>query len=149
MLKTWSCGGLRPLAAALAAPFRILDLGGWMSRTRCDPCIYKLQRGEEYAILGLYVDDLIIAATSKKINDNLASEIDIYVTLTEKKDCGPFIGIEIKRGEDEIYLSQTHYIESILYRFGQEECNRVQTPGDQNQNLDEYLDSKPVDKTVY
>ncbi|UYV81654.1 hypothetical protein LAZ67_20001822 [Cordylochernes scorpioides] len=51
-----------------------------MIRTKCDPCVYKLQRGEE---------------------------------------------------------------------FGLEECNSVQTPGDQNQNLDEYLDSKPVDKTVY
>ncbi|UYV70259.1 hypothetical protein LAZ67_7002299, partial [Cordylochernes scorpioides] len=120
-----------------------------MIRTKCDPCVYKLQRGEEYAILGLYVDDLIIAGTSKEINDNLASEIEKYVTLTEKKDSEPFIGIEIKREEDGFYLSQTHYIDTILHRFGLEECNSVQTPGDQNQNLDEYLDSKPVDKTVY
>ncbi|UYV82162.1 hypothetical protein LAZ67_21001178 [Cordylochernes scorpioides] len=120
-----------------------------MIRTKCDPCVYKLQRGEEYAILGLYVDDLIIAGTSKEINDNLASEIEIYVTLTEKKYSEPFIGIEIKREEDGFYLSQTHYIDTILHRFGLEECNSVQTPGDQNQNLDEYLDSKPVDKTVY
>ncbi|UYV71898.1 hypothetical protein LAZ67_9000983 [Cordylochernes scorpioides] len=118
-------------------------------RTKCDPCVYKLQRGEEYAILGLYVDDLIIAGTSKEINDNLASEIEKYVTLTEKKDSEPFIGIEIKREEDGFYLSQTHYIDTILHRFGLEECNSVQTPGDQNQNLDEHLDSKPVDKTVY
>ncbi|UYV67114.1 hypothetical protein LAZ67_4003926 [Cordylochernes scorpioides] len=96
-----------------------------MIRTKCDPCVYKLQRGEEYAILGLYVDDLIIAGTSKEI------------------------GIEIKRAEDGFYLSQTHYIDTILHRFGLEECNSVQTPGDQNQNVDEYLDSKPVDKTVY
>ncbi|UYV73960.1 hypothetical protein LAZ67_11001597 [Cordylochernes scorpioides] len=120
-----------------------------MIRTKCDPCVYKLQRGEEYAILGLYVDDLIIAGTSKEINDNLASEIEKYVSLTEKKDSEPFIGIEIKREEDGFYLSQTHYIDTILHRFGLEECNSVQTPGDQNQNLDEYLDSKPVDKTVY
>ncbi|UYV67099.1 hypothetical protein LAZ67_4003889 [Cordylochernes scorpioides] len=120
-----------------------------MIRTKCDPCVYKLQRGEEYAILGLYVDDLIIAGTSKEINDNLASEIEKYVTLTEKKESEPFIGIEIKREEDGFYLSQTHYIDTILHRFGLEEFNSVQTPGDQNQNLDEYLYSKPVDKTVY
>ncbi|UYV72108.1 hypothetical protein LAZ67_9001837 [Cordylochernes scorpioides] len=93
--------------------------------------------------------DLIIAETSKEINDNLASEIEKYVTLTEKKDSESFIGIEIKREEDGFYLSQTHYIDTFLHRFGLEECNSVQTPGDQNQNLDEYLDSKPVDKTVY
>ncbi|UYV72048.1 hypothetical protein LAZ67_9001660 [Cordylochernes scorpioides] len=108
-----------------------------MIRTKCDPCVYKLQRGKEYAILGLYVDDLIIAGTSKEINDNLASEIKKYVTLTEKKDGEPFIGIEIKRAEDGSYLSQTHYIDTILHRFGLEECNSVQTLGDQNQNLDE------------
>ncbi|UYV67933.1 hypothetical protein LAZ67_5002532 [Cordylochernes scorpioides] len=65
----------------------------------------------------------------------------------EKKDSEPFIGIEIKRAEDGFYLS--HYIDTILNRFGLEECNSVQTPGDQNQNLNEYSDSKPVVKTVY
>ncbi|UYV81528.1 hypothetical protein LAZ67_20001451, partial [Cordylochernes scorpioides] len=119
-----------------------------MIRTKCDPCVYKLQRVEEYAILGLYVDDFIIAATSKEINDNLATEIEKYVIRTEKKDSEPFIGIEIKRAENGFYLSQTPYIDTILHRFGLEECDSVQTPGDQNQNLDEYLDSKPVDKTV-
>ncbi|UYV74977.1 hypothetical protein LAZ67_12001953 [Cordylochernes scorpioides] len=69
--------------------------------------------------------------------------------LYEKKDSEPFIGIEIKREEDGFYLYQAHYIDTILHRFGLEECNSVQTPGDQNQNLDEYLDSKPIDKTVY
>ncbi|UYV76607.1 hypothetical protein LAZ67_14001436 [Cordylochernes scorpioides] len=42
-----------------------------------------------------------------------------------------------------------HIIRGIHPRFGLEECNNVQTPGYQNKNLDDYLDSKSVDKTVY
>ncbi|UYV65814.1 hypothetical protein LAZ67_3005530, partial [Cordylochernes scorpioides] len=109
----------------------------------------EIEKHKVWTLVPRENDDLIIAGTSKEINDNLASEIEKYVTLTEKKDSEPFIGIEIKREEDGFYLSQTHYIDTILHRFGLEECNSVQTPGDQNQNLDEYLDPKPVDKTVY
>ncbi|UYV82191.1 hypothetical protein LAZ67_21001303 [Cordylochernes scorpioides] len=120
-----------------------------MIRYRYDPCVYTLQKGREFGILGLYVDDLLIAGTDQAFNDNLALEIGNFVDLKEKEENEPFIGIEIRRTEHGYDLSQTHYINKILRRFGLEECNIVQTPGDRDQNFDEYKDSKPVDKTLY
>ncbi|UYV77321.1 hypothetical protein LAZ67_15000497 [Cordylochernes scorpioides] len=120
-----------------------------MIRSRYDPCVYTLQKGREFGILGLYVDDLLITGTDQAFNDNLALEIGKFVDLKEKEENEPFISIEIRRTEHGYDLSQSHYINKILRRFGLEECNIVQTPGDRDQNFDEYKDSKPVDKTLY
>ncbi|UYV78765.1 hypothetical protein LAZ67_16002680 [Cordylochernes scorpioides] len=46
-----------------------------MERSQYDPCVYTFRKGKEYGILGLYVDDLIIAGTDKTFNEKLASEI--------------------------------------------------------------------------
>ncbi|UYV63772.1 K02A2.6-like, partial [Cordylochernes scorpioides] len=89
------------------------------------------------------------AGTDQAFNDNLALAIGKFVGLKEKEENEPFIGIEIRRTEHGYDLSQSHYINKILRRFGLEEYNIVQTPGDRYQNFDEYKDSKQVDKTLY
>ncbi|UYV63539.1 hypothetical protein LAZ67_2004579 [Cordylochernes scorpioides] len=120
-----------------------------MERSQYDPCVYTFRKGKEYGILGLYVDDLIIAGADKTFNEKLASEIGRFVTLKEKGENEPFIGIEIKKTEYGFDLSQAHYIDKILKKFALEECNIVQTPGDRDQSFDECQDSKPVDRTLY
>ncbi|UYV76806.1 hypothetical protein LAZ67_14002076, partial [Cordylochernes scorpioides] len=120
-----------------------------MERSQYDPCVYTFRKGKGYGILGLYVDDLIIAGTDKTFNEKLASEIGKFVALKEKGENEPFIGIEIKKTEYGFDLSQAHYIDKILKKFALEECNIVQTPGDRDQSFDECQDSKPVDKTLY
>ncbi|UYV60925.1 hypothetical protein LAZ67_1002855 [Cordylochernes scorpioides] len=120
-----------------------------MERSQYDPCVYTFRKGKEYGILGLYVDDLIIAGTDKTFNEKLASEIGRFVALKEKGENEPFIGIEIKKTEYGFDLSQAHYIDKILKKFALEECNIVQTPGDRDQSFDECQDSKPVDRTLY
>ncbi|UYV84413.1 hypothetical protein LAZ67_X002051 [Cordylochernes scorpioides] len=125
----------------------LIQLG--MERSQYDPCVYTFRKGKEYGILGLYVDDLIIAGADKIFNEKLASEIGRFVTLKEKGENEPFIGIEIRKTEYGFDLSQAHYIDKILKKFALEECNIVQTPGDRDQSFDECQDSKPVDRTLY
>ncbi|UYV82810.1 hypothetical protein LAZ67_22000950 [Cordylochernes scorpioides] len=125
----------------------LIQLG--MERSQYDPCVYTFRKGKEYGILGLYVDDLIIAGTDKTFNEKLASEIGRFVALKEKGENEPFIGIEIKKTEYGFDLSLAHYIDKILKKFALEECNIVQTPGDRDQSFDECQDSKPVDRTLY
>ncbi|UYV60655.1 hypothetical protein LAZ67_1001766, partial [Cordylochernes scorpioides] len=125
----------------------LIQLG--MERSQYDPCVYTFRKGKEYGILGLYMDDLIIAGTDKTFNEKLASEIGRFVALKEKGENEPFIGIEIKKTEYGFDLSQAHYIDKILKKFALEECNIIQTPGDRDQSFDECQDSKPVDRTLY
>ncbi|UYV82668.1 hypothetical protein LAZ67_22000457, partial [Cordylochernes scorpioides] len=103
-----------------------------------------VEKGEEDKVC-----KLLKTGTDKTFNEKLASEIGRFVTLKEKGENEPFIGIEIKKTEYGFDLSQVHYIDKILKKFALEECNIVKTPGDRDQSFDECQDSKPVDRTLY
>ena len=93
-------------------------------------CIEK-----EYVIIALYVDDMLIFGTSLSVVHStkrfLASQIDM-------KDMGEgkvILGVKITKMDDNIMLSQEHYVEKILKRFGQFDVKLVSTPYDDNTHL--------------
>ena len=51
------------------------------------------------------------------------------------------LGIRIHQGEHNITLSQTHFIDGLLIKFGLENTNTVSTPLDPNVDLDYELDA--------
>ena len=51
-----------------------------------------------------------------------------------------FLGIEVTRSKDDIYLSQQKYILDLLSEAGMLECKLVETPIIQNHRLAIYLD---------
>ncbi|UYV75442.1 hypothetical protein LAZ67_13000282, partial [Cordylochernes scorpioides] len=76
-----------------------------MIRTKCDPCVFKHQRGEGYAILGLYVDDLIIAGTTALywiLNVTIVddySNFTFVIPITNKSQTAEYITNLIKQEE--------------------------------------------------
>lgn len=96
--------------------------------SEADPCIYTLEKGGEKILLGLYVDDILLAYSCKKILGEVIKE------LTEKfemKDLGvakDYVGIEIEQNEGQIKLKQEKYIKNLLTRFGMVDCKSTNTP---------------------
>ena len=97
-----------------------------------DPCIYVHRtKGKIDCVVGVFVDDFIIAAKSgplKRAKDMMKREYDI-------KDLGQvslFLGVNFKwgrRGEHRrVELSQKAYIEEILETFGMTDCRPRATP---------------------
>ncbi|UYV75185.1 hypothetical protein LAZ67_12002787 [Cordylochernes scorpioides] len=95
-----SLGGLRPLAAALAAPFRIVDLGGWMSRYTVINCQgqsffspYPFQKGPKSRTFNLFrqhiVQDLCpetLALMNEAYEDEKLSRTQVYFWYKRFKD---------------------------------------------------------------
>jgi len=46
-----------------------------------------------------------------------------------------FLGIEIKQGEHEIFISQEKYAKKIMKKFKLEECKEMSTPMNQKEKL--------------
>jgi hypothetical protein len=90
-------------------------------------------------MLLLYVDDIqLLYAESAK-----SRAIDVKETLMRQykmKNLGPvkqFLGLEINRLPDgSVTLGQQSYINTILYRYGMENANTVNTPMDYKTRLD-------------
>lgn len=82
-----------------------------------DRCIYTKTTKDCTVVICLYVDDMLIISTTL---DGI-SEIKSYLSSNFKmKDLGEvdtILGIKVKRTNDQISLSQSHYIEKILTKF--------------------------------
>lgn len=107
----------------------IMSLG--YSRLSADPCTYFKRFGDEdFIILLLYVDDMLVAGPNKdrvqELKAQLAREFDM-------KDLGPankILGMQIHRDRNnrKIWLSQKNYLRKILQRFNMQDCKPISTP---------------------
>ena len=109
-------------------------LDTWLRRqgltpTKADPCVYVKRTKYSTLLLSIHVDDQLIACSSRK-------ELDEFKQLLNQRfecsDGGPvnyFLGINIYRDlpNKRLHLSQEHYLESLLQRFGMTYCHPSKT----------------------
>ncbi len=105
--------------------------------SRSDPCLYIKNTSQEFTIITVVVDDLLIASDS---DINAKKVIDTLRTAGLKaKDLGfpeYIIGMHIEQDKDgNITLNQKLYIETLLRRFNMMNCKTSETPADTNVKL--------------
>lgn len=95
--------------------------------SEADPCLYVRERNGKKILLVVYVDDGLAAATDtqdlEEFLDELKSEFKI---VSNKAEC--FLGLEIKKQENGLKISQQGYATRILERFRFSDCEAVSTP---------------------
>lgn len=94
-----------------------------------DECIYLVKDEEKASlIVGSHVDDLIVLYREEDVFNKFYNRFN---SLIETKDNGPvsyFLGMEIDRKEDGMYISQRKYAINLLQQFGFTDCKPVPTP---------------------
>jgi hypothetical protein len=106
-------------------------------KTAVDHCVYFREHEGERTWVTVWVDDLLILSMSRAEAERTKTEIE---KLFETKDLGEprkIIGIEITRDRDAgtITLSQHHYIETLLAKYGLTDAKPLATPMDPNITL--------------
>jgi len=99
---------------------------------RSDPCIYIWQVGEDFAIITVWVNDLLLFAIMVILMEKMKTDIKSEWEVMDLGDPKKIVGIEITMGEDLITISSSKYIESILLKEGLGLADRVTTPLDPN-----------------
>jgi hypothetical protein len=95
-----------------------------------DTSLFVLRRGADTAYLLLYVDDMILSASSSRLLQFIVDKLKLAFAI---KDLGPlryFLGIDIKRDDTGFFLSQEKYATEILDRVGMSNYNPAGTPAD-------------------
>lgn len=85
----------------------LLELG--FIRSQCDTSMFLHRASHGLTILLLYVDDIIITGASHSFINKLLEHLKAKFEI---KDLGPlhfFLGIEVHRDPNGIYLCQTNY----------------------------------------
>lgn len=93
-----------------------------------DLCLFRHR--ENGALVVLYVDDLLVSATSMaiitKIRDGLKAKYDIKELGEVKR----FLGFDVMRDRQtrKIFLSQETYTTAMLRKYGMDDANEAKTP---------------------
>lgn len=101
-----------------------------------DRCIYMKVSGSKFAILVLYVDDILIAANDMGMLRDVKKYLSSNFEMKDMGEASYVIGIEIIRDRSQglLSLSQKGYINKVLKRYGMDKCSIGKAPiqkGDQ------------------
>ena len=112
---------------------------GELSFTRLDAetCLYVFRKDGQVCFLVVYVDDLLLAATTQKFMDSIKAKLSASFKMRDLGEAKYLLGIEIKRNRkfQSISLSQSQYSRTILEHTGMSTCKSVWTPMAHNSQL--------------
>ncbi|KAM2062109.1 hypothetical protein TB2_047101 [Malus domestica] len=111
--------------------------------------LFIKHKGGKVTLLIIYVDDMIVTSDDTIEIEQLQGYLS---SKFETKDLGSlkyFLGIEVARSQEEIYLSQRKYVLDLLSETGMLACKLVDTPIVQNHHLAIYQDKVLTNKERY
>lgn len=121
------------------------------TRHEKDRCVYMRRSGNDYDIVGVWVDDLIFATTSTARLNKCKAEIYTEFEATDQGEPRLLLGIEISRDRKArtIKISQGNYIRKILDRFDMTGLKPVNTPVDHSIHMTLTTDENRMDRSKY
>jgi hypothetical protein len=115
---------------------------------KSDTSLFILRRGSDMAYLLLYVDDIILTASSEALLRSIVSSLTTEFSMKDLGHLHHFLNMVVSRNTTGMFLSQRHYILELLDRAGMSGCKPCTTPIDTNAKLS--ADGPPVaDATDY
>jgi hypothetical protein len=116
--------------------------------TKSDSSLFIYRRGSDTAYLLLYVDDIVLTASSAQFLRQVIDALQHEFAMTDMGQLHHFLGISVTRSATGIFLSQRQYTLDILERAGMSTCKPCSTPVDLHSKLS--ADGTPVgDATQY
>ena len=80
----------------------------------------------------VWVDDILSFSNSDAGNDQIEADLKSKFEVNTIGNPSMILGIKLLQKKNQITLSQTHFIDSLLGKFGLENANPVSTPLDPN-----------------
>nr|GEV18316.1 ribonuclease H-like domain-containing protein [Tanacetum cinerariifolium] len=116
--------------------------------SKADFSLFVFHRGSNIAYLLLYVDDIILTASSSTFLQRIIASLHSEFAMTDLGLLNYFLGIFAQRSSSGLFLSQLKSAEEILERAHMRNCNPCRTPVDTKSKLGS--DGDPVsDPTLY
>jgi len=100
-----------------------------------DTSLFILREGTSLAYLLLYVDDIVLTASSSALLQRIMTRLSSEFAMTDLGALHHFLGIAVTRSSDGLFLSQRQYAVELLQRAGMAECHPTPTPVDTHAKL--------------
>jgi hypothetical protein len=95
-----------------------------------DVSLFVYKNGSQLAYLLLYVDDIILTASSSELLHSITSRLFVEFAMTNLGDLSYFLGISVTQPANGLHLSQWQYPINLLKWVGMAKCHATSTPVD-------------------
>ena len=101
----------------------------------CDKCVDVKSINDSHVIVCLYVDGMLIMGTNKNIINSTKKMLRSKFDMKDLSLADVILGISVKKNHEGYVLTQSHYVESVLKRFGHYDSKPCATLFDPNCKL--------------
>ncbi|GJR20147.1 retrovirus-related pol polyprotein from transposon TNT 1-94 [Tanacetum coccineum] len=119
------------------------------SKGAVDPTLFTRHAGNDILLVQIYVDDIIFASTNTAICDEFANQMTSKFKMSIMGQMTFFLGLQISQSPRGIFINQSKYAFKIVKKYGLNTTHSVDTPMIKTKKLDEDLQGKSVDATLY
>lgn len=93
-----------------------------------DPSLFVYHHGSTVMYLLLYVDDMILTGNDSALLERLLKELNVVFRMKDMGDIHYFLGIQVHRHADGLFMNQAKYAQDLLVSAGMEDCSPMPTP---------------------
>jgi hypothetical protein len=118
-------------------------------RSTSEHAVYLRGAGDRRLVVGVYVDDLIIAGGNQVDIDTFKQEMHSTFKMSDLGRLHYYLGLEVSQSEEGITLCQNAYAAKILETAGMTGCKSTCTPMEPRLKLSKLSTAPAVDPTHY
>ncbi|GJT74030.1 retrovirus-related pol polyprotein from transposon TNT 1-94 [Tanacetum coccineum] len=119
------------------------------SKGAVDPTLFTRQAGNDLLLVQIYVDDIIFASTNTAMCNKFPNQMTTKFKMSMMGQMSFFLGLQISQSPRGIFINQSKYASEIVKKYVLLTTDSVDTPLVEKSKLDEDLQEKPVDATLY
>ncbi|GJX85999.1 retrovirus-related pol polyprotein from transposon TNT 1-94 [Tanacetum coccineum] len=119
------------------------------SKCAVDPTLFTRHAGNDIILVQIYVDDIIFASTNTAMCDEFTNRMTNKFKMYMMGQMSFFLGLQISQSPRGIFINQSKYASKIVKKYGLHSTDSVDTHMIKNKKLDEDLQGKPADATLY
>nr|GEV97267.1 hypothetical protein [Tanacetum cinerariifolium] len=114
-----------------------------------DPTLFTWKARNDLLLVQIYVDDIRFASTNTALCNEFANLMTTKFKMSMMGQMSFFLGLQISQSPRGIFLNQLKYAYEIIKKYSMLTSDSVDTLRVEKSNLDEDLQGKPVDATLY
>ncbi|CAI7729017.1 unnamed protein product [Closterium sp. NIES-53] len=105
-------------------------LAGGFKKSECDHSLFLLQEKEQFLMLLVYVDDILLLSESSTMIEHVEEMLEMQFKCSKMGDVKYYLGMHVERDLDkgELRLHQRKYCEGLAENYGLQDGGKPATP---------------------
>ncbi|CAI7858324.1 unnamed protein product [Closterium sp. NIES-54] len=105
-------------------------LAGGLKKSNCDHSLFLLQEKEQFLMLLVYVDDILLVSESSAMIEHVEEMLEMQFKCSKMGDVKYYLGMHVERDLDKgvLRLHQKKYCEGLAEKYGLQDGGKPATP---------------------